>query len=61
MRSAAVRFVLANNLVSSAVLGPRTVEQLEGIVREVGMGPIYLRDDDLMLIPRSLEAVGIEP
>jgi aryl-alcohol dehydrogenase-like predicted oxidoreductase len=61
MRAAAVRFVLANNIVSSAVLGPRTVEQLEDIVREVGMGPIYLRDEDLMRIPRALQAVGIEP
>ena len=32
MRAAAVRFVLANHLVSSAVLGPRTVEQLEQLV-----------------------------
>ena len=36
--AAAVRFVLANNIVSSAVLGPRSVEQLEDIVREVGHG-----------------------
>ncbi len=61
MRSAAVRFVLANTLVSSAVLGPRNVEQLEDIVREVGMGPIYLSDEDLMRLPRALLAVGIEP
>jgi aryl-alcohol dehydrogenase-like predicted oxidoreductase len=61
MRAAAVRFVLANNIVSCAVLGPRSVEQLEDIVREVGMGPIYLSDEDLMRIPRVLQAVGIEP
>jgi aryl-alcohol dehydrogenase-like predicted oxidoreductase len=61
MRSAAVRFVLSNNIVSSAVLGPRNVEQLEDIVREVGMGPIYLTDEDLMRIPRALQAMGIEP
>jgi len=61
MRAAAVRFVLANNIVSCAVLGPRSVEQLEDIVREVGMGPVYLRDEDLMRIPRVLQAVGIEP
>jgi aryl-alcohol dehydrogenase-like predicted oxidoreductase len=61
LRSAAVRFVLANNIVSCAVLGPRNVEQLEDIVREVGMGPIYLSDEDLMRIPRVLQAVGIEP
>ena len=61
LRSAAVRFVLSNNLVSAAVLGPRNVEQLEDIVREVGMGPIYLSDDHLMRIPRVLQAVGIDP
>jgi aryl-alcohol dehydrogenase-like predicted oxidoreductase len=61
LRSAAVRFVLSNTIVSSAVLGPRTVEQLEDIVREVGMGPIYLTDADLMRLPRALQAVGIEP
>jgi len=60
MRSAAVRFVLSNNIVSSAVLGPRNVEQLEDIVREVGMGPFYLTDEDLMRIPRAFQAVGIE-
>lgn len=61
MRSAAVRYVLANRIVSSAVLGPRSVTQLEDIVREVGMGPVYLRDEDLMRIPRALENVGIDP
>ena len=59
MRAAAVRFVLANNLVSSVVLGPRTVEQLEQLVREVGSGPTYLTDDDLSQLPRALERVGI--
>jgi aryl-alcohol dehydrogenase-like predicted oxidoreductase len=60
MRAAAVRFVLSNRIVSSAVLGPRNVTQLEDLVREVGMGPVYLRDEDLMRIPRALEAMGIE-
>jgi aryl-alcohol dehydrogenase-like predicted oxidoreductase len=61
MRAAAVRFVLANTIVTCAVLGPRTVAQLEQIVREVGMGPIYLRDEDLARLPRVLQAVGIDP
>ncbi len=60
LRAAAVRFVLANRIVSSAVLGVRSVMQLEDLVREVGMGPVYLRDEDLMRIPRALESVGIE-
>ncbi|MGD0676657.1 MAG: aldo/keto reductase [Polyangiaceae bacterium] len=58
--AAAVRFVLANTIVSSAVLGPRSVVQLEDLVRHVGMGPVYLRDGDLARIPRALEVVGVE-
>ncbi len=60
MRSAAVRFVLSSSIVTSAVLGPRTVSQLEDVVREVGIGPIYLRDAALARIPRALEGIGIE-
>jgi aryl-alcohol dehydrogenase-like predicted oxidoreductase len=60
MRSAAIRYVLSSSIVSSAVLGPRTVEQLEDVVREVGVGPVYLRDAALARIPRALESVGIE-
>ncbi|HEY8076179.1 MAG TPA: aldo/keto reductase [Labilithrix sp.] len=59
LRGAAVRFVLANHLVSAAILGPRTVEQLEQLVRETGGGPRYLSDEDLRLLPRALDRVGI--
>lgn len=59
LRGAAVRFVLANHLVSAAVLGARTVEQLEQLVRETGGGPRYLPDDDLRQLPRALDRVGI--
>lgn len=59
LRGAAVRFVLAHHLVSSAILGPRTVEQLEQLVRETGGGPRYLPDDDLRQLPRALDKVGI--
>ena len=59
LRAAAVRFVLANHLVTSAVLGARTVEQLEQLVRETGGGPRYVSDDDLRQLPRALERVGI--
>ena len=59
LRAAAVRFALANHLVSAAVLGPRSVEQLEQLVREVGSGPVYLPDEDLAALPRALSRVGI--
>lgn len=59
MRGAAVRYVLANHNVSCAILGPKTVEQLEQLVRETGGGPRYLPDDDLRQLPRALDKVGI--
>lgn len=42
MRAAALRFVLDNANVSSAVLGPRSRVQLDQLVREAGHGPEYL-------------------
>lgn len=59
MRAAAVRFVLANSLVSSAVLGPRSVEQAEQLVRETGGGPRYLSDEQLSQLPRALQKAGL--
>lgn len=59
LRGAAVRFVLANTLVSAAVLGPRTTVQLEQLVRETGAGPRYLADEQLMKLPRALAKAGI--
>ncbi|MGH7440105.1 MAG: aldo/keto reductase [Polyangiaceae bacterium] len=60
MRAAAVRFVLSNQLVTTAVLGPRSVLQAEELVREVGAGPVYLRDADLARLPHALDLMGIE-
>jgi aryl-alcohol dehydrogenase-like predicted oxidoreductase len=59
MRSAAVRFALANHLVSAVVLGPRSVLQLEQLIREVGSGPIYMPESDLAALPNALARVGI--
>jgi aryl-alcohol dehydrogenase-like predicted oxidoreductase len=59
MRAAAVRFALTNHLVSAVVLGPRSVLQLEELVREVGSGPTYLPESDLAALPRALSRVGI--
>src|SRR4029079_14029449 len=42
LRSAALRFVLSNPVVSSAVIGPRNRVQLDQLVREAGQGPEYL-------------------
>ena len=59
LRAAAVRFVLANSIVSSAILGPHTIEQAEQLVREVGGGPRYLPDDALAKLPRALTKAGV--
>ncbi|WP_437549509.1 aldo/keto reductase [Sorangium sp. So ce367] len=59
LRSAALRFVLANRVVSSAVLGPRSVAQLDQLVREAGMPP-YLQDTALTELSVRLKQAGIE-
>ncbi len=59
MRAAAVRFALANTVVSSAILGPRTIEQAEQLVREAGGALRYLPDDALASLPRLMSKQGI--
>lgn len=61
LRAGALRFVLANGLVTSAVLGVRSVTQLNQLVHEAGEGPPYLDDEVLAELPARLEAVGISP
>lgn len=60
LRAAALRFVLSNELVSAAVLGPRSVAQLEQLLREAGSSPPYLRDTMLSELSTRLEAIGIK-
>lgn len=57
LRSVALRFVLSNHLVSSAVIGPRTVPQLEQLVREAGKEPPYLSNDVLARLPEILAKI----
>jgi aryl-alcohol dehydrogenase-like predicted oxidoreductase len=58
-RAAALRFVLSNNLVTSAILGPRSTAQLEQLLREAGSGPPYLPEASLSTLPSRLLAAGI--
>lgn len=60
LRAAALRFVLSNDLVTSAVLGPRSVAQLDQLVREAGNGPPYLRDTALADLASRLRSAGVE-
>jgi aryl-alcohol dehydrogenase-like predicted oxidoreductase len=59
LRAAAVRYVLANSVVSTAVLGPKNVLQLEQIVRETETAPPYLADDALTRLPKELAQAGV--
>jgi aryl-alcohol dehydrogenase-like predicted oxidoreductase len=59
MRGAAVRFVLANEMVSSAVLGPKDVSQLQQLVGEAGTEPPYLTDESLTQLAAELTRVGV--
>lgn len=59
LRAAALRFVLSNDLVSAVVLGPRSVTQLEQLVREAGEGPPYLKDTQLAELAARLKSAGI--
>ena len=57
-RAAALRFVLSNPLVSSAVIGPRSRVQLDQLVREAGQGPEYLSASSLQRLRDQLARVG---
>ena len=59
LRAAALRFVLANQVVSSAVLGARSVAQLEQLGRDAGSGPPYVRDTALAELSRRLKTAGV--
>jgi aryl-alcohol dehydrogenase-like predicted oxidoreductase len=59
LRGAAVRFALTNHVVSSAILGPKSVAQLEQLVRDTGGGPVYLPDDAMRTLPRELQKLGL--
>jgi len=59
LRGGAVRFVLHNEAVSSALLGPRNTIQLDQLVREAGKGPPYLEEDKLTALENRLRDVGV--
>jgi aryl-alcohol dehydrogenase-like predicted oxidoreductase len=59
LRAAALRFALANQVVTSVVLGPRSTEQLVELVRDAGDGPPYLRDTVLAEIGARVKGAGV--
>lgn len=60
LRAGALRFVLEHYFVSTAVIGPRTLTQLNQLVHEAGDGPPYLDYELFTGLPARLEAVGVE-
>ncbi len=60
LRGAAVRWVLAQPAVTSVVLGPRSVVQLDQLVREAGRGPPYLRSTQLTSLAARLRDAGVD-
>lgn len=61
LRSAALRFVLCNHLVSTCVVGARSAAQIEANIRAIGKGPPYLSDEDLARVPMLLLGAGVKP
>ena len=59
LRSAALRFVLSSDVVSSAVLGPRSAMQLDQSLRDAGREPPYLTDEAMDSLVIRLSNVGI--
>jgi len=59
LRAVALRFVLANQLVASAVIGPRSVTQLDQLERESGEPP-YLKDTVMVELAARLKVAGVD-
>ena len=55
LRAAALRYVLANDAVSCAVLGPRNAIQLDQLLREAGQHPPYLTPEALSALHIRLD------
>ena len=57
-RAAALRYVLSNDLIGSAIVGPRTVIQLDQLVRDAGTAPPYLEDGALARFAQRFVEMG---
>jgi aryl-alcohol dehydrogenase-like predicted oxidoreductase len=57
MRSVALRFVLSNSSIASAILGPKNSRQLDQLVREAGEEP-YLPPEKLEALKNRLDETG---
>ncbi|MCH2110721.1 MAG: aldo/keto reductase, partial [Polyangiaceae bacterium] len=60
MRSAALRFVLSQEGIHGAILGPKFAAQLDQLVRECTGDPPYLSEPKLNALEGRLEHWGVE-
>jgi len=58
LTAAAIRFVLANGVVTSTLVGARSTAQVTQAA-ECADGPPYLPDEDLVKLPQVLAAAGV--
>lgn len=59
LRSVALRYVLQNDRVTAAVLGPKNTTQLDQLVRDAGRMPPYVATSTLAKLEASLLANGV--
>jgi aryl-alcohol dehydrogenase-like predicted oxidoreductase len=57
-RAAAINYVLSNDHVTAAVLGPKDVVQLDQLVRESGKAPPYFQEGERSKLEQQLADVG---
>ncbi len=60
MRAGAVAYVLTNEHVTSAILGPRSVVQLDQLIREVPKQPPYLDETVQQRLQSELRRLNVE-
>jgi aryl-alcohol dehydrogenase-like predicted oxidoreductase len=61
LRAVALRWALTHELLSSALLGPRSCLQLDQLVREAGKAPPYLPPEALGPLETRLHTLGVRP
>ena len=61
LRAVALRYVLANPNISSAVIGPRRAAQLVELVRDAGKDPSYMSAEQIQTLEMRVRNVGVRP
>ena len=59
MRAAALRYVLATEGITAAILGPKSAVQLDQLVREAGREQPYLSEEKFNKLEARLADVGV--